>query len=88
MERMPSKGKVTTLSPFAGFINEICFCSVSSAFAKALVALALVPVGTDLLKNEATYALKLKDIVKAPENHSDNKTKQPVWLQSPTKYVI
>ena len=36
---------------------------------------ALVPVGTLLLKKLETYALKLKDIVKAPENHSDNKNK-------------
>ena len=71
---MPSNGNVTVLSAFAGLIKDICFCSVSSAEASALVALALVPVGMDLLKNEETYALKL-NISKSPENHSDNKTK-------------
>ena len=65
---MPSNGNVTVLSPFAGLINEICFCSVSSAAASAFVALVFVPVGTFLLKKLATYALKLKDIVKSPEN--------------------
>ena len=77
---MPSNGNVTVFSALAGLIRLICFCSVSSAAASALVALALVPVGTFLLKNEATYALKLKDISKSPETTLITKQNQTTRL--------